>query len=68
MRSRRSSARTASSLPDRHGGGEVTNGYASHGCVGVPDGFAAELFAATEKGDKVVITRGKQLGMGEKIL
>ncbi len=51
-----------------HGGGEVTNGYASHGCVGVPDGFAAKLFAATKKGDTVVITRGKQLGMGEEIL
>jgi lipoprotein-anchoring transpeptidase ErfK/SrfK len=49
-------------------GSPVLNGYASHGCIGVPDDFAAKLFAATKRGDKVVITRGKLVGVGDKIL
>jgi len=49
-------------------GSPVMNGYASHGCVGVPDEFAAKLFAATKAGDKVIITRGKMVGVGDKVL
>ena len=49
-------------------GSPVMNGYASHGCIGVPDDFAAKLFAATKRGDKVIITRGKMVGVGDKIL
>ena len=49
-------------------GSPVLNGYASHGCVGVPDEFAAKLFAAAKRGDKVIITRGKMVGVGDKIL
>jgi lipoprotein-anchoring transpeptidase ErfK/SrfK len=49
-------------------GSPVMNGYASHGCIGVPDEFAARLFAATKRGDKVIITRGKMVGVGDKIL
>ncbi len=49
-------------------GSPVMNGYASHGCVGVPDEFAAKLFAATKPGDKVIITRGKMVGVGDKVL
>lgn len=49
-------------------GSPVMNGYASHGCIGVPDEFAAKLFAATKRGDKVIITRGKMVGVGDKIL
>ncbi len=48
-------------------GSPVTNGYASHGCVGVPDPFAEKLFAATKRGDKVIITRGKMIGVGDKL-
>ena len=51
-----------------HGGSEVENGYASHGCIAVPDPFAARLFDAARKGDKVIITRGKRIGMGDAIL
>ena len=51
-----------------HGGSTVENGYASHGCVAIPDGMAAKLFAIAKKGDKVVITRGKRLGMGDSLL
>jgi len=49
-------------------GSPVMNGYASHGCIGVPDEFAAKLFAAASRGDKVIITRGKMVGVGDKIL
>ena len=48
-------------------GSEVINGYASHGCVGVPNPFAELLFAAAKRGDKVIITRGKMIGVGDKI-
>lgn len=49
-------------------GSPVMNGYASHGCIGVPDDFAARLFAVAQRGDKVVITRGKMVGVGDKVL
>ncbi len=49
-------------------GSPVLNGYASHGCIGVPDEFAAQLFAAAKRGDKVIITRGKMIGLGDKVL
>lgn len=49
-------------------GSPVMNGYASHGCIGVPDDFAARLFAAAKRGDKVIITRGRMVGLGDKIL
>ena len=49
-------------------GSEVENGYASHGCVGMPDDFAAKVFAVAKKGDKVIITKGETLSLGEKII
>lgn len=49
-------------------GSPVMNGYASHGCIGVPDPFAEKLFAAAKRGDKVVITRGKFIGVGDRIM
>lgn len=45
----------------------VQNGYASHGCIGVPLAFAKKLFGVTALGDKVYITRGKQVGLGDQI-
>ena len=51
-----------------HGGHAVENGYASHGCIGVPNELASRLFAIAEKGDKVVITDGKRIGVGDSIL
>jgi len=48
-------------------GSPVINGYASHGCIGVPDEFAAKLFAIAKRGDKVVITRGKRIDVGGKL-
>lgn len=49
-------------------GSEVENGYASHGCVGVPDEFAEKLFAIAKLGDKVIITRGETAAVGDKLL
>jgi len=49
-------------------GSPVRNGYASHGCIGLPNEFAAKVFAVAKKGDKVIITRGETLKMGEPIL
>ncbi|WP_109807483.1 L,D-transpeptidase family protein [Sphingosinithalassobacter portus] len=40
---------------------DIIAGYATHGCIGVPEEFAAKLFAATKVGDLVVITNGKTL-------
>lgn len=48
-------------------GSPVINGYASHGCIGVPDEFAEKLFAVAKRGDKVIITRGQMIGVGDKI-
>jgi lipoprotein-anchoring transpeptidase ErfK/SrfK len=45
----------------------VQNGYASHGCIGVPLAFAKKLFSVTAVGDKVYITRGKHVGLGDQI-
>lgn len=49
-------------------GSKVELGYASHGCVSMPIPFAAKLFAATHLGDKVYITRGKQVGLGANLV
>jgi hypothetical protein len=35
---------------------DVRRGSATHGCIGVPPGFARLLFAATRRGDPVVVT------------
>ncbi|MCJ2178197.1 L,D-transpeptidase family protein [Novosphingobium album (ex Hu et al. 2023)] len=48
-------------------GSKVEKGYASHGCVGMPEDFAAKLFTTTHLGDKVYITRGKQVGIGDNL-
>ncbi|WP_246034522.1 L,D-transpeptidase family protein [Qipengyuania marisflavi] len=51
-----------------HGGTEVENGYASHGCVGIPDELAKRVFAIAKKGDMVVVTDGKSVGLGDSII
>ncbi|HJO67247.1 MAG TPA: L,D-transpeptidase family protein [Sphingomonas sanguinis] len=47
---------------------DVRYGNATHGCVGVPTGFARKLFAATHLGDRVIVTNGKRLSMGQSIV
>ena len=49
-------------------GTAVAKGYASHGCVGVPDDFAHKLFTVARLGDKVYITRGKMIGQGDSLV
>lgn len=48
-------------------GSKVEWGYATHGCVGVPVPFAKLLFGVAGVGDKVIITSGKMIGMGQPI-
>lgn len=43
---------------------QVEMGAATHGCIGVPLPFAKLLFAQAKLGDRVIITRGKRLGVG----
>ncbi|ANU08732.1 L,D-transpeptidase family protein [Paraurantiacibacter namhicola] len=50
-----------------HGGSTVERGYASHGCVAVPDEFASRLFDIAKKGDVVIITDGKRAGIGSSL-
>ena len=47
---------------------KVENGYVTHGCIGIPDGFAAKLFAAARLGDRVIVTDGATMGMGDAII
>lgn len=51
-----------------HGGSTVENGYASHGCIAGPDDFVSKIYAIAKPGDKVIITRGQTMAMGESIL
>lgn len=51
-----------------HGGSQIVNGYASHGCIAVPDDFASRLYDIARKGDRVIITRGKMMSLGDKII
>jgi hypothetical protein len=49
-------------------GTTVENGYASHGCVGVPTPFAKKLFGIAGLGTPVFITRGKMVGVGASLI
>ena len=51
-----------------HGGSEVERGFASHGCIGTPDGFVSKLFAIAKPGDKVIITDGKKANVGSPLI
>ncbi|MCB2079899.1 MAG: L,D-transpeptidase family protein [Novosphingobium sp.] len=47
---------------------DVEWGYASHGCIGMPEPFAAKVFTQTKVGDRVFITRGKMVGIGDSLV
>lgn len=49
-------------------GSKVQAGYATNGCIGVPDEFAKKLFGEAKLGDKVIITDGKRIGVGDPIM
>jgi len=48
-------------------GSEVDWNYATHGCIGVPVKFAELLFGQAKLGDKVIVTNGERLDLGERI-
>lgn len=47
---------------------EVKWGYGTRGCIGVPEEFARLLFEQVKLGDRVIVTNGKRLGLGEEIV
>ncbi|MBN8500173.1 MAG: L,D-transpeptidase family protein [Sphingomonadales bacterium] len=49
-------------------GTKVEKGYASHGCIGVPNDFGRKLFGVTKVGDKVIITKGKTAKQGDSLI
>ena len=51
-----------------HGGHAVELGWASHGCIGAPNGFMQKLFPIASKGDQVIITRGKRASLGDSLI
>jgi lipoprotein-anchoring transpeptidase ErfK/SrfK len=46
---------------------EVQDGYMTHGCIGIPKPFAKQLFATVKLGDKVIVTRGEALEVGQAV-
>jgi hypothetical protein len=46
----------------------VQLGYATNGCVGVPEDFARKLFDIARVGDKIIVTDGKRIGVGDPII
>jgi lipoprotein-anchoring transpeptidase ErfK/SrfK len=46
---------------------EVAEGYMTHGCIGVPKPFAQKLFDTVKLGDKVIVTRGEALEVGQAV-
>jgi lipoprotein-anchoring transpeptidase ErfK/SrfK len=49
-------------------GSKVEKGYATNGCVGIPTPFAKLVFEQAKVGDKVIITDGKSMKLGDPIL
>jgi lipoprotein-anchoring transpeptidase ErfK/SrfK len=50
-----------------HASSNVSDGYMTHGCIGVPLDFARRLFGVAKLGDRVIVTRGETLGVGKPI-
>lgn len=48
-------------------GSKIDYGYATHGCVGVPNEFAKLLYGQAKLGDRVVITSGQTMGIGDQV-
>lgn len=49
-------------------GAPVAWNHATHGCIGVPTPFARKLFAVVKLGDRVIVTKGKMMGLGDAIV
>lgn len=48
-------------------GSDVSARLMTHGCVGVPTAFARKLFGQVKLGDKVIVTNGETLDLGQPI-
>ena len=48
-------------------GAKIRIDWGSNGCVGIPDAFAEKLFGATKVGDRVVITDGAVMQVGNTV-
>jgi lipoprotein-anchoring transpeptidase ErfK/SrfK len=48
-------------------GAEIRIDWGSNGCVGIPDEFAKKLFGATKIGDRVIITSGAVMQVGNSV-
>ena len=48
-----------------HGADKVEHRYATNGCVGIPNGFAKRLFGVVALGDRIVVTKAKELRAGD---
>ncbi|MEP3765283.1 MAG: L,D-transpeptidase family protein, partial [Marinomonas sp.] len=44
---------------------DVKWGWGTRGCIGVPLEFARLLFAQAKLGDRVIVTDGKMMGLGD---
>jgi len=49
-------------------GSKVEKGYATNGCIGVPEPFAKLLFEQAKLGDRVIVTDGKRMEIGDPII
>ncbi len=49
-------------------GSEIKYENATHGCIGIPLGLAKKLFGVVKLGDKVIVTKGKMIGLGQSIV
>ena len=50
-----------------HGADKVKPIYATNGCIGIPNTFARKLFSVVELGDRIVVTKARDLKAGDVI-
>ena len=50
-----------------HGADNVKPIYATNGCIGIPNGFAKRLFGVVDLGDRIVVTKAKDLKPGDVV-
>ncbi len=50
-----------------HGADKVQPIYATNGCIGIPNGFAKRLFGVVSPGDRIVVTKAKDLRAGDVV-
>ena len=50
-----------------HGADKVQPVYATNGCIGIPNGFAKRLFGVVSLGDRIIVTKSKDVRVGDVI-